>query len=125
MRVTITVDGEPVDHDIDLDVEALTMKRAVRLEKVMGADRCARLLGGDASLAMMPSTIQALVYVQIADMFPGLQLDDFDFDLGDLAVDEDEPETSSVVELPMALPDGTVVEGASSFVDPTKGAETG
>ncbi len=124
MKVTVTTDGEQVDHDVSLDFETLTLKQGVRLEKVMGADRCQRLLSGDAGLAMMPSTIQALIYVQIADKFPDLKIGDFDLDLADLAL-EDTPAEPEPVVIPMTLPDGVIVEGASDHVDPTREAVTG
>jgi len=126
MLIEITVDGESVEHDVDLDIDRLTLKQSVKLEKVMGPDRCAKMLGGDESIAALPTSIQAIIYVQLADQFPGLKLGDFDFDLNELFdVVADEP-TAEVVPLSMTLADGSEVEGASAHVDPTTApAETG
>ena len=127
MQVQITVDGETVEHDVSLDFETLTLKQSVRLEKVMGSDRVARLLDGDGKIAMLASTIQALCYVQLIGTFPDLKLDDFDLDLTELVgdVDDENDEANTVVPLAMVLPDGSEIEGASGDVDPTLAAGSG
>ena len=83
---------------------------------------------GDESIVALPSSIQAIIYVQLADLFPDLKINDFDLDLSDLLADigDDEPGGADVVDLPMTLSDGSEVEGASDHPDPTqRGAVTG
>ncbi len=126
MKVLITVDGTTTEHDVDLGMDDLSMRQAVRLEKILGVERIGGLFSGDKAAAMLPTTIQGLIFVQLEGQFPGLELDGFDFNLSDMADDDDDIAADDVVvDLPMTLPDGTTTEGASAHVDPTEGqAET-
>jgi hypothetical protein len=117
MQIDLTIDGETHTENVDLDVSGLSMRQAVKLEKVLGKDQCGRLLSGDESVSRLPSTIQAIVYVHLSAKFPTLGIDDFDFDLRSFGDTDDEP-----VVLPMSLPDGSEVDGASAHVDPTQAA---
>jgi len=129
MKVTVEVDGDPIDCPVHIDIDQLSIDQAIRLEKVMGADRVAALFGGSRGVARLPSTIKALIYVQVAEQVPDLKMGDLQFDLADLytelgVVDEEAPSDDNVVvNLPMQLPDGSTVEGASDHVDPTQPRE--
>jgi hypothetical protein len=137
VEVQITVNGERVSQDIDLSLDDMGMQQLCKLEKVIGADRMSVLMGARGEqlavrTAVLPTTMRAILYVKVRDLMPDadLKLHDFDIDQDTLAVlgavDEDEPdEAGGVVELPMAMPDGTVVQGASEHVDPTREAEAG
>ena len=81
----------------------------------------------------MPSTINALVYVQVVEHF-GMTSDSVDFgpedincDLGDVHLETSPPETGDdgvVTSLPMTLPDGTTVDpGTGDGMDPPSPAE--
>ncbi len=131
MKITVDVDGGPIDCPVHLALDELSIDQAIRLEKVMGADRVARLFSGGPiaqRTLRQPSTVKALIYVQVADVVPDLKMNDLKFDLADLYAElglinddtEDTPDADNVVALPMQLEDGSTVEGASVHVDPTQ-----
>ncbi len=124
MQVDITIDGVTTTEDADLDVGQMSLRQAVQLEKVLGESRVAKLFAGDTSVAALPTTIQAMLFVQLSAQFPGLTIDGFDFDLSALGDDVAEDD-ADVVELSMTLPDGSEVEGASEHADPTQETATG
>ena len=138
MRVTVTTDdGVEHVHDIDTSTDGLSMQQLVKLEKVLGADRTAAIMGARGervamSTAVLPSTLRAILYVQLCDLMPdaGLKLADFDVTFADMAAagqtnDDTEPADDEPVVLPMERPDGVVVQGESVSVDPTRPAATG
>ena len=120
MEITITVDGDTTTEDIDIDINGLKLSEAVAVERLIGDVKWSRLMAGDVLVCVSPSTIQALIYAKIKTRFPGLGIDDFDFGLNDMGESADDDEGPVV--LPMTLPDGSEVEGASEHVDPTRAA---
>lgn len=123
MKVTVKVDGQPVDHELTAEVGDLTLRQSVILEKTIGAQRMAQILKGNELVAALPSTMQAMIYAQLVDEFPDLSIDDFDMSMDEFApADEEAEDDGGGVVLPMELPDGTTTEGVSVPVDPTPAA---
>ncbi len=118
MKVTITVDGETEEHDMDALVGGMTMQQACVLEDMLGEERIALLFEGDTRVLMLPKTIRAVLFVKLSDRFPDLALTDFDFDLSS-DVKADDAADDGVL-LPMTLADGSTVEGASVHADPPR-----
>lgn len=78
--------ADPESLELDLDLENLSMREAVRLEDALGPDVLADLMnGGMAKAAQRPSTIRALIYTKLKTVRPDVELDGFDLDLGELA----------------------------------------
>ena len=88
--IEIEIDGTTESHEIDLDPANFRMSEAVAFEEAMGSQAAAMLAGEEitVSFAMM----QALVWVKLRTIHPGLKRDGFDFELGDLATTA-EPDT--------------------------------
>ena len=120
MLIDVTVDGETTKHDIDVDIDGLKLSEAVTVERIVGETKWARMMAGNMVVLASPSTMQALIFAKLKSRYPGLSIDDFDFDL--MAVGEPEAVDDSPVVLPMTLPDGTEIDGASEHVDPTRAA---
>lgn len=89
--IQVSVDSQngtgPETIDLDLDLETLTMREAVRLEEALGSDVLDELMAGGAmKAAERPSTIRALIYTKLKTVRPDVELDGFDLDLGALTV---------------------------------------
>lgn len=129
MRVTMTVNGEQVEHDLTLDFDAISLRQAVVLEQTIGADRMAMLMADGpaaAKVAALPTTIRALLYAQLKDDYPDLAVDDVNLEIGDLVADEPEPDQADGVPpgLEMVRPDGVVVTGGGDAPDPPRAVST-
>lgn len=121
MKASVRVNGEPSDVEVHLDVDRLTMQQAVRLEQVIGADRCSKLLMGNRQVATLPSVLRGLIFVQLQDQFSDIDVEGFDLTLDEIAEDDAAVDLEADdVAIPMSLPDGTTIDGAVEHVDPTR-----
>ena len=75
--ITITIDG--IETDVDLNVDSLTLREAVRLEELLGADGWDQLAAGQ----VRPSLLRAIIWVKVEDRFPNGDINDLDMHLGD------------------------------------------
>lgn len=125
MKITVEVDGEPVEHEFHIEMDRLTFRELALLEARMGLDRFRETMTFDHG---QQEYQRMLLYAQLVGPYGPLP-DDLEFDafdpswgdLSDMPIDDDEEdEPDTVVELLMVLPDDTEIEGASDAVDPTQ-----
>lgn len=97
MRIRIDGAGEPTEIDVDLSLDALTMRESARLEELLGQEVFDQLASGEVTPEdlVRPALIQKLLYVKLRTQLPELTIDGFDVDLEDLndalTVSEAEP----------------------------------
>lgn len=102
MRITIRQDDQPeVEVDVDVTLSDLTVQEAARLEEELGPDRFDRLIDEDPRMVRSPSVLRALIWTKVVTHVPGVAIDEFDLDMGQMAgfVQEEDP----------GLPEGTVI----------------
>lgn len=73
-------DGNQIEIiGLDMDLEKLSMRESVTLERTLGSEAFDALMNGQA--ALRPSLIQAIVFAKLKTRRPTVTVDDFDFDL--------------------------------------------
>lgn len=108
MRLEITVDGETSEVELDLDLDTFTLRESVRLEDALPGDQFAAIMENPGELRPTPRMLQAMIWSKLATRFPGLAIDGFDLDLGELM--ETVAALAPTVVVPMTLADGETVE---------------
>lgn len=109
LKFDVEIDGESREVDLDLSLSTFTLKESIRLEEAIGEQKFASLMDG-REITPSPRMIQALIWTKLATLIPGVGMDDFDLDLGDIAeVWKAGNATAEVIEMPMQTPDGEEV----------------
>lgn len=94
IRVSITQDGSTSEVELNLDPDHLTLKEGVRLETALGSS--AQELFSGEELTVSFSMLRALLWAKLVTEYPDIGIEDFDLDLADLSVLDDEPELTTV-----------------------------
>lgn len=88
---TVTVrldrdDGTYEELPLELNLETLTMREAVRLEEILGVEAYTELVtnGIDGASATSARLLRGVLYVKLKTLRPDVELDAFDLDLNDL-----------------------------------------
>lgn len=89
MKVLLETDQGTSEVDVDFELESLTLREQVRLERELGEETFDLLMSGKAP--MRPSIIQAFVFVKLKTLYPSLEIDSFDLDLTQLVEVESNP----------------------------------
>lgn len=80
IALQVDTDGGVEVVEVDLDFESLTMRESVWLEEALGTETFDGVTAGKVPL-MRPSIMQAMLYVKLRSVRPGITIDSFDIDL--------------------------------------------
>lgn len=90
IRVQVEQDGSTSEVELDLDPNHLTLKEGVRLEKTLGPGAQSLFSGKEIEVSFV--MLRALLWAKLTTEYSSIGIDDFDLDLADLSVVDDEPE---------------------------------
>lgn len=87
MKVEVQVEGK--QQTVDVAVDRLTLSESVTVQKLVGNEEWDQLASGN----VRPVALQAIVFAKIRKQFPGVGIDDFDFDFSEELDEVDPTET--------------------------------